>query len=93
MKLVKKRRTRAAFIRWRRAEGTETKTPLVCVHLVLAPQWDAAADMGHEDRASRWVCAARGDSFTPSEQTALRASEVERVHALMDTDAKVGPGH
>jgi len=73
--------------------STETETPLVCVHLVLAPQWDAAADMGHEERAARWVCAACGDSFTPSEQTALRASEVERVHALMDTDAKVGPGH
>ncbi|MSQ30307.1 MAG: hypothetical protein EXR68_07470 [Dehalococcoidia bacterium] len=27
-----------------------------CLHLALAPRWDSAADMGHEDRATSYVC-------------------------------------
>lgn len=72
---------------------TEAEPPVVCVHLVLAPQWDAATDMGHEERAARWVCAACAESFTPVQYAALRASEVERVHALMDAGGSTGEGN
>ena len=63
----------------------EPQTPRpACPHTTAAPQWDSAADMGREDRASRFVCAACGQSFTPAEFTALRATEAERIRHLME---------
>ncbi len=71
---------------------TEEGPTRACVHLVLAPQWDSAADIGNEAKAARWVCAACGDSFTPAEQTALRTTEAERLRAVLEADGHVGDG-
>lgn len=43
-----------------------------CPHLVLTTRWDRAEDMGHEDRASYYVCESCGEKFTPDEAEALR---------------------
>ena len=56
---------------------------VVCLHTSSAAQWDSPEDMGHEDRASRFVCAACGQTFTPAEFEVLRATEAERVRDLM----------
>jgi len=61
---------------------------VVCLHTNTAAQWDSPDDMGHEDRASRFVCGACGKTFTPAEFEVLRASEAERVRNLM----AVAPG-
>ena len=60
---------------------------VVCLHTSTAPQWDSPDDMGREDRASRFVCAACGTSFTPDEHAALRATEGDRVRELLATPA------
>lgn len=60
----------------------EAREP-VCLHTSAVAQWDAPEDMGKEDRASRWVCAACGETFTPIEFEALRSSEAERVRNLI----------
>ena len=61
----------------------EATTEVVCLHTSTAPQWDSPGDMGHEDRASRFVCAACGETFTPSQFEALRATEGERVRSVV----------
>lgn len=57
--------------------------PLPCLHVGLVPQWDTAADIGSEALASRFVCSTCSASFTPDEAHALRASEAERLHAVL----------
>jgi hypothetical protein len=54
-----------------------------CAHVVLVPRWDSTGDMGHDDRASSWVCDACGASFTPSEAQTVRANEAERVKSAL----------
>ena len=50
-----------------------------CPHVVLVPQWDAAADIGVEDRATHYVCSTCNDRFTPDEARELRATTSERL--------------
>ena len=64
------------------ALGPQTTEP-VCLHTSAAPQWDSPADMGQEERATRFVCATCGATFTPAEFAALRASEAERLRHLV----------
>jgi len=47
-----------------------------CPHAVLMPHWDSAADMGHEERATSFVCEACHASFTPEEAQLLRETSV-----------------
>jgi hypothetical protein len=47
-----------------------------CIHGVRIPHWDSAADMGHEDRASYFVCESCGERFTPEQNAALHPSDV-----------------
>ncbi len=54
-------------------------TDHVCPHATLYPRWDNSADMGHEDRASVFVCAACGGTFSPEETRELRATEAKRL--------------
>jgi hypothetical protein len=44
-----------------------TPAPAGCPHTVLLPRWDDVADMGHEDRATSFVCEGCGEEFTPRE--------------------------
>ena len=57
------------------AAPTET-TPAECVHGVRVPHWDSVADMGHEDRASYFVCESCGQQFSPEESAAIHAASV-----------------
>ncbi|MBI2765094.1 MAG: hypothetical protein HYX53_04190 [Chloroflexi bacterium] len=56
-----------------------TGEELPCPHVVLAPKWDDAADMGIESKASRWLCGACGQQFTPAEAQQLRETEATRL--------------
>ena len=50
-----------------------------CPHATLTARWDSVEDIGHEDRATAYVCEACGETFTPEEAAELRRSEVERL--------------
>lgn len=50
-----------------------------CPHVALVAHWDVVADMGNEDKASRFDCSGCGGNFTPDEARELRATEVERI--------------
>ena len=60
------------------AEAPEDTT-ISCPHTALIPRWDNPEDMGKEDRASRFYCEACGQTFSPEETQALRATEAERL--------------
>ena len=47
-----------------------------CPHLAVAPRWDNAADIGHEDRATSFVCDSCHASFSASEIEAADAGRV-----------------
>ena len=53
-----------------------------CPHVVLVPQWAVADDIGHEDKASRYLCGTCGSQFTPDEAQHLRETEAARIGAL-----------
>ena len=55
-----------------------------CLHISAVPQWDAAADIGKEALATRFVCAVCSESFTPDVYRQLRATEADRVHQVLD---------
>jgi hypothetical protein len=41
-----------------------------------AKHWDSVTDMGHDDRASYFVCESCGQHFTPQENAALHPAEL-----------------
>ena len=57
-----------------------------CPHVVLLPRWDSADDIGHEDRASNFLCESCGSTFSPVEVQALRATEAERLPSRDDVE-------
>ena len=59
-----------------------SSTNVLCVHVSLVSKWDSVADMGHEEKVSSYTCDACGQSFTPAEGRALRATEAERLRQL-----------
>ena len=70
----------------RRAQPVESVAEATpeCLHTSCAPQWETAADMGNEARASRFVCSVCGRSFTPEQFGEMRRTEVERIRAALD---------
>ena len=50
-----------------------------CKHEELAPHWADAADMGHEERATHYVCPRCGASLEPAEAQALKRARVDRL--------------
>jgi len=50
-----------------------------CPHVLLSPRWDNVNDIGHEDRATGYVCNGCNTSFTTDEVARLRATEKERL--------------
>lgn len=52
-----------------------------CPHVVLIAKWDKLEDMGHEDRASHYICEGCGESFTPAEAEQLRGAAAEKLIA------------
>ena len=62
--------------------GEKKETEVVefeCGHANLLPRWDGADDIGHEDRASRFVCESCGESFTPADAKNLREAAFARL--------------
>ncbi|MGE3856686.1 MAG: hypothetical protein AB7G21_07000 [Dehalococcoidia bacterium] len=53
-----------------------------CPHLAVAPRWDNAADIGHEDRATSFVCDSCHASFTGSEIQAVRSAAAARLRQI-----------
>lgn len=60
-------------------EQEENTEAVICPHTVLAPHWDRAEDMPHEDRVSSYRCQSCGESFTAEEGRALKRSEADRL--------------
>jgi transposase-like protein len=56
-------------------ESVAVKAP-PCPHSALVPRWDNVHDMGSEDRASRFICEACHEEFTPAQASALRQGSV-----------------
>ena len=54
-----------------------------CPHSVLVARWDSVQDMGHEDKATRFMCETCHEMFTPEEAKHLRDTMSERVTAQM----------
>lgn len=52
-----------------------------CVHAALVPRWDAAADIGIEAKATRYICDACHQEFTPDEARELRGAIREKLVA------------
>ena len=42
---------------WRTKIDRKAEKRSTCPHLVLAPRWNSAADIGHADRATGYWCA------------------------------------
>jgi hypothetical protein len=53
-----------------------------CAHLAVAPRWDNAADIGHEDRATSFVCDSCHNSFSGSEIEAVRSAAAARLRNI-----------
>ena len=50
-----------------------------CLHAALAPRWDRAEDIGHDDRATSFHCDACNATFTSEQTAVLREREAERL--------------
>jgi hypothetical protein len=53
---------------------------VACPHVSLVPHWDSVEDMGHEERATSFICDACHQAFTPQVAAALRRTETERLN-------------
>ncbi len=53
---------------------------VVCLHVALVPHWDNPADMGQEEKASRFLCEGCRKEFTAEEVRDFRATETERIN-------------
>lgn len=55
-----------------------------CPHAVLVPRWDSVQDMGHEDKATRYMCEACHEEFSPEKARELGENIAERLTAGME---------
>ena len=49
------------------AQATPREEAPHCAHLAMTPRWDRIEDMGHEDRASSFVCDSCHQMLTQAE--------------------------
>ena len=59
----------------------EASGPTECAHLAMTPRWDRIEDMGHEERATAWVCDSCHTSLTPEEAEHARSAAADRLRA------------
>ena len=65
-------------------QATAVADPVVtCPHAVLVPRWDSVQDMGREDKATRYMCEACHEIFTPDQAKELSESIRERMAATL----------
>lgn len=55
-----------------------------CPHAVLVPRWDSVEDMGKEDKATRYMCEACHQMFTPQEARELREGIARRMQESLE---------
>jgi hypothetical protein len=49
------------------------------MHGQLGPRWDSMEDMGDESKATHYVCASCGESFSPEQKAELDAGAGDRL--------------
>jgi methionyl-tRNA synthetase len=59
--------------------STENIETPPCPHASMTARWDSVEDIGHDERATAYICESCGESFSPEEAAELRRSEVERL--------------
>ncbi len=57
-----------------------------CPHVMLSARWDNVDDIGHEDRATGYICNGCNASFTVDEVARLRATEKERLESDLSAE-------
>jgi hypothetical protein len=57
-------------------ETTAVIEPPPCAHAVLVARWDSVEDMGKEEKATRFMCEACHQEFTPEEAQAIRSESL-----------------
>jgi hypothetical protein len=76
-------------------KSKETQTAVVesvsCPHAVLVARWETVADMGHEDKATRYMCEACHEEFSPEEGRRLRDTVAERMAASLQEITEEAP--
>jgi hypothetical protein len=55
-----------------------------CPHAVLVPRWDSVEDMGKEDKATRYMCEACHQMFSPAEARELREGIAQRMQESLE---------
>jgi hypothetical protein len=55
-----------------------------CPHAVLVPRWDSVDDMGKEDKATRYMCEACHQMFSPAEARELREGIAQRMQESLE---------
>jgi hypothetical protein len=55
-----------------------------CPHAVLVPRWDSVEDMGKEDKATRFMCEACHQMFSPAEAQELREGIAQRMQESLE---------
>ena len=63
----------------KQAQQAETPEMPTCLHIGLTARWDSVEDMGHEDKATSYVCVTCEAEFTPAEATEVRSSQAEQL--------------
>jgi hypothetical protein len=63
----------------KKAEPTPTWERPTCLHIALTARWDAVEDMGHDDKATSYVCATCNSHFTPAEASEIRSTQAEQL--------------
>ena len=70
----------------KQAAPTATMPQIECPHAVLVARWDSVEDMGKEDKATRFMCEACHEMFTPEQAAEIREGV---AHKLVGQDEAV----
>lgn len=54
-----------------------------CQHTVLVARWENVQDMGHEDKASRYMCETCHEMFSPDQARELQDAAAKRLAAAL----------
>ena len=57
-----------------------------CPHAALVPRWDSVKDMGQEAKATKFLCDACHQEFTPEEARGLRGGVKDRLVAQQEAE-------
>jgi len=72
----------------KRSKEPETMEMPPCPHTVLLTRWDSIDDIGHEDRATYYICEACQEKFSPEEAKLIRESGLEHQIVGIGADSE-----